>query len=110
MASNRKMGAVEILFDSASGQYIPQRFAEECIGPIGWHNVSEDDRAILAAGPEHDLYWEAWETVLNNAEFHAHDGAVYRLHQDDDVFVYCFERMTSEEQINLFGEYIPLDD
>ena len=109
MASNRKMDAVEILFDGASGQYIPQRFAEECTGPQ-WHNVSEHDRAILAAGPEHDLYWEAWATVLDNAEFHANDGAVYRLHQDDDVFVYCLERMTPDEQINLFGEYSPLDD
>jgi len=103
MTSNRKMGAVEILFDGASGIYIPQRFAEECDAD-GWKNVSAEDRAILAAGPDHEQYWDAWTDVVDYAEYHE-DGNIYRLYQDGDLFAYCLAKMTPEDHINLFGEY-----
>jgi len=101
------MGGIEILFDGASGIYIPQRFAEECTGE-GWRGVTDEDRAILAAGPDHEHYWDAWSDVIDNAEFHSTDGAIYSLHQDDDVFICCRDRMTVEEQVSFFdGEYDP---
>ncbi len=31
--------------------------------------VSSDQKEILLAGPDHQDYWDTWNTVLNNAYF-----------------------------------------
>ena len=72
-----------ILFaNSALGIYIPQYFAESH-NPEKWCGIDTKDMAILNAGPDHEFYWETWESVLNSAE--TIDGAI--LHQDDDLWV-----------------------
>lgn len=93
-----------ILFcDSASGVYTPQRFAEE-IKREFLHGVSEDDLNELS-DPNNEYYWEAWGTVLNNAEIHDPDGTIYHLHHDGDLWLVCYDLMTDEEQKNFFGEF-----
>jgi hypothetical protein len=50
-------------------------------------NVSAEDYAVLEAGPEHEHYWDTWETVLNNAVLN--DGkSTYYLYQGEsgDLF------------------------
>lgn len=56
---------IQVLFDGASGIYIPQRFARE-IERERVFGVSDEDFAILD-NPEHDLYWDAWSDVLDHA-------------------------------------------
>lgn len=92
--------AVILLFDGASGVYIPQRFAEE-IRRDFVTGVSAEDYEILAAGPDHELYWEAWSDVLDRATL-AIDGRKYSLYQDGDVFALDYDRMSAEERKN-FG-------
>jgi len=74
-----------LLLDSASGVYIPQRFAEEidrdCV-----YGVSDYDFAILEAGPDNDQYWDSWADVLDRAQILDGD-TVYRLEQDGDVWL-----------------------
>ena len=72
-----------ILFaDSAIGIYIPQCFAESH-NPSQWKDIDADDLATLLQGPETEFYWDAWDSVLNNAE--TLDGGV--LYQNGDLWV-----------------------
>lgn len=73
-----------LLFDGHRGVYIPQNFAEECT--TNWHNVSDDDRKTLLNGPDDEWYWEAWNTVLDNAYYQEPNGPKYNLYQDDDCW------------------------
>ncbi len=83
-----------ILFDEASGAYIPRRFAREIdrerctfdtkFGDNGPNEPSDWD--ILEAGPEHEHYWEVWEDVLRDCELTMDDGTKVRLEQDGSVF------------------------
>lgn len=91
------------LLDSAHGQYIPQSFVE-LYNADEW-GISEEDAEILLSGPDHEWYWETWEEVLNSAEFTDNNGNKYCLHQDGDLWAYCIERMTLEEQRNLFQPF-----
>lgn len=71
-----------LLFDGASGIYIPQRFAAET-SRDHVTDVSDEDYAILEAGPDHEFYWDAWSDVLDYARITADDGTVYTLYQQD---------------------------
>lgn len=73
----------QLFADSARGVYIPQYFAESH-APEQWRHINPDDVEILTAGPEHESYFDAWDSVLNNAE--TVDGG--KLHQDGDLWVY----------------------
>ena len=72
-----------VLFASdAMGIYIPQHFAESHSSDY-WQGMSSEDLAILLDGPDHEFYWDAWDSILNNAE--TIDGGI--LHQDGDLWV-----------------------
>ena len=104
--------SIVILFEDSRGIYIPKEFAESF--EIGrekgkWNGIGGDDGhnqvlADLREGPEGDNYWDAWQYVLDNAEYIDSEGNVYRLYQDGDLFAVCEELMTAEEKQNLFGD------
>jgi len=78
---------IEILFDSNRGVFIPQNFAEEvsrdCVS-----GLSDSDWATLEAGPDGEWYWEAWDSVLNNAVITMpKTGIEYTVYQNGDVFL-----------------------
>ena len=93
--------SVVCLLDSARGQYIPKAFAELC-NMEEW-GISKEEAEILLSGPEHEWYWETWEEVLDSAEYINPAGNKYHLHQDGDLWAYCLERMSLEDQRNLFN-------
>ena len=95
------MDAVTLYCSDRFGVYIPKEFAET-YDRAAWAGINSDDVRVLCAGPEHEEYWDAWEAVLNSAWATADDGHIYRLHQDGDLWVICYERMTDEEKRN-FG-------
>jgi hypothetical protein len=75
-----------ILFaNSAYGVYIPQFFAES-IDRGMVTGISEEEYSILLEGPEHEEYWDAWESVLDNARITI-DGSIYYLYQDMDLWI-----------------------
>ena len=82
----------ELFCDSASGIYIPQRFAKEVKRSI-LSGVSDKDLAILEAGPDGEWYWDAWNDVLDNAMLEHPTYGECRLYQDGDLWVVPFADM-----------------
>lgn len=69
---------VLVWLDSGRGQYLPKAFAE-C-----WKDrdatvkgVHSEDWQILEKGPEHEHYWEAFDSVLDHAKCHLDEGKPY---------------------------------
>lgn len=75
-----------LLVDGARGIYVPQYFAQTTPRDL-LSGVSEEDWAILEAGPDHEWYWDTWDDVLGNASITGDDGTVYYLHQDGDLWL-----------------------
>lgn len=74
-----------LLCSDHHGQYIPQHFAQS-IKRDHVQNVSDEDWAILEAGPEHEQYWDAWIDVCDSAVLTDMHGVVYSIYQDGDVW------------------------
>lgn len=61
-------GEEESLFDSVlivddhHGIYVPQVFCERYEKT---DKVSQEDWEICLSGPDHELYWDSWEIILN---------------------------------------------
>lgn len=75
-----------ILTDS-HGIYIPQMFCSDA--DEVWAEdtkVNYADVRICQQGPDHDLYWQSWEMILDNCERTDKDGTVWRLYQDGDLW------------------------
>lgn len=74
----------ELLFDSSSGVYIPQRFAteirRECVeGVTDWQWEAIEH-------PDNEYYWDAWNSIIDNAVLT--DGEKrFTLYQDGDVWM-----------------------
>lgn len=71
--------------DASRGWHIPQYFAESVRRDLV-QNVTQEDWDILESGPDHEWYWETWESVLDNAAIH-HAGIEYFLWQDGDLWL-----------------------
>lgn len=80
------MDYIEIYADSSRGQYIPQYFAQSCKREMV-KGVSAEEWEILEFGPDHEHYWEVWESVLNNAKITDNNGEKWTLWQDGDLFI-----------------------
>lgn len=94
--------AVILFLDSARGQYIPRDFAQYIkreavtgVNPATLDKLAEED------SNSREDYWELWQEVLDNARI-AHEGYMYNLHQDGDLWLYNYGLMTEQERIN-FG-------
>lgn len=103
------MEAVICILSSARGIFIPRDFLTDSYNDVNkkhceaW-GLTEENKPYWkgATDTDNDDYWECWNWVLDNAEYRTEDGDVYQLHQDCDLWVICFEKMTDEEKEN-FG-------
>lgn len=75
--------APDLLIDSNRGIYVPQSFATMYDFRLWGFDDLDEDIALLMKGPDDEFYWEAWETVLNNAKRTDDNGMVWRLNQDE---------------------------
>lgn len=94
------MDKINLLLDSARGQFIPRDFVTEFdlskfLGVSQWAVAQCKD-------PENDHYWDAWNDILSNVKYRTDDGREFFLYQDGDVWLLCFDEMTDEEKQN-FG-------
>lgn len=94
------MRNVNLILDSARGQFIPRDFVQG-FKVSKFSGISPEDVQELQ-NPENENYWETWESVLNNASYLHDDGRLFTLHHDGDLFLICVESMTSQEKEN-FG-------
>ena len=90
---------IALLLNSARGVYIPQNFVE-CVDADEWHLSEYDVKELIDYNNE--FYWDAWNSVLDNAYFVDDRGNKWTLFQDGDLWALCFELMTDEELDN-FG-------
>lgn len=106
MKTKNSSPSVQCLFDEASGQYIPKRFARE-IKRTAISGVKESDLDYLARGPggclddsteltegesvRGEYYWDVWQTILDNAVITDEDGNEFKLDQDGSVFLVPLE-------------------
>ena len=74
---------MELIADNHHGVYIPQYIAESGILAAG--GIGEGDIDILLKGPDHEWYWETWDTVLNN--FRTERGEILWIGECGDVFL-----------------------
>jgi predicted amino acid dehydrogenase len=79
----------ELFADGNRGIYIPQHFAESVLREHV-QGVSAEDYAILEAGPDHEWYWETWESVCDNAVITTPQGKRYYFYQDGDLWCVPF--------------------
>ena len=95
--------AVTMILSDARGVYIPRDFVTDNYNEIAvdhcraW-GIGKEDAEILAANPDHDLYWETWDAVLDYAQYVDKEGNKYFLSQDGDLWALCYDRMTDEEK------------
>ena len=86
-----------LLVDGHHGVFVPAVFTCK----VSYHtisNVSTDDYAALAYGPDHIEYWEAWDDVLTNATVKSLvTGKEYYLWQDDDLWLIPVGEDTEED-------------
>lgn len=80
-----------LFLDSNRGIYIPQHFAE-MIDPQDWTGIDVEDLEVLKTGPDHESYWDAWQSVLDFAE--TKDGRV--LHQDGDLWIVARDKAVED--------------
>lgn len=95
---------VELLCDSHHGIYIPSIMIQRLVDN-GWKNIPDNAVEVLSS-PDNEFYWETWEEILQNAEWHDNStDQVFKLHHDGDLFAVCAESCTPQEYHNIFGEY-----
>lgn len=75
-----------LFLNDARGIYLPRDFTcnvarDRVIG------VSDEDWAILEAGPDHEHYWDVWNEIEQDAIVTDNKGVRYRLHQDGDLWL-----------------------
>jgi hypothetical protein len=72
----------------ARGQYIPRDFATSFADRAkSVTGVKDEDWAILEAGPDHEHYWEVWDTVCTDAVVTDDNGVKFTIHQDGDCWL-----------------------
>lgn len=85
--------------NDARGQYIPRDFANSFADRAkSVAGVSDEDWAILEAGPDHELYWDTWSDVEQNAKITDDKGVQYTVHQDGDCWLVPVGMEWSDEQ------------
>ena len=70
------------------GIYIPRDFAKSFTDRSkSVTKVSDENWAILDAGPDHEFYWEAWQEVCDHAVITDDKGVEYFVNQDGDCWL-----------------------
>jgi len=95
--------AVSVFLDGSRGSNLPRDFIR-IADTEAWDGIHEMDIEALEFGPDHDGYWDTWDSVLYCATYTDCKGNKWTLHQDGDLFLICHDLMTDDEYIDLFGE------
>ena len=96
------MQNVECIIDGQHGVYVPMVFAQT-VNRALLSGVAAETLDYLAKEESvgDDGFWEEWDSVLNNARI-THNGKIYHLQQDGDLFAIAWDNLTDEEMVS-FG-------
>jgi hypothetical protein len=76
----------ELLLSDSHGIYIPKLWADELSEEeaesfsVRWESI-----LLCQAGPDEEQYWEAWQEILDSAQWEE-DGVEWRLYQSGDLW------------------------
>jgi hypothetical protein len=76
----------QLLLSDSHGRFIPQLYCSD----ISEDNcedfsISWEDVKLCQSGPDEELYWEAWQSILDSAEYEE-GGEMWRLLQNGDLW------------------------
>ena len=76
-----------LLIDSHNGIYIPNLFCKQCNPENTFWNWNYENSSEILLNPEHELYWEVWEEVLDSAYYIDPDNNIkYTLYNNEDLW------------------------
>jgi len=77
----------DLLLSDSHGIYIPKLWADEISSEEEAESFSVSWESVLLcqSGPEEEHYWEAWQEILDSAQWEE-DGVEWRLHQGGDLW------------------------
>ena len=99
------MQNIECIVDSRHGVFVPMVFAQTVNRSL-LSGVSGETLDYLAKeeSVEDVDFWDVWDSVLNNARI-THNGKIYHLHQDGDLFAIDWDNLTEDESEAFGLEY-----
>lgn len=83
--SNKERPEPILFLDDHRGIYIPRDFAQSIVRERVT-GISDDEYTILE-NPDHELYWDVWSDVCDNARATDEDGNEFRLEQDGALWL-----------------------
>lgn len=85
MPATKTHNPVLALLDT-NGIYIPQLYCNHIDEKIAKEMcVHMEEVLICQSGPDHELYWEAWDSIISCAQWIS-GGVKWTLHQDGDLW------------------------
>jgi len=91
----------QLLLGDSHGIYIPKLWADE-IGDeeeAESYSVSWQDVLICQAGPDSEGYWDAWDSILRDAQWNE-NGEEWSLHQNGDLWAVKLDVEIPEEWLS----------
>ena len=99
------MENVKCIVDGTNGVFVPMVFAQT-VNRVLLSGVDAENLDYLAKeeSVEDVDFWDIWDSVLNNARI-THNGKIYHLHQDEDLFIIDWDNLTEDESKAFDLEY-----
>jgi len=89
-----------LLLSDSHGQYIPSMFCEGMTEETAQeYGISYQDVLTCQSGPDEELYWEAWQSILDSAEWEE-DGETWCLLQNGDLWQVRADAVIPEEWLS----------
>jgi hypothetical protein len=76
----------QLLLSDSYGRFIPQLYCSDISkDDCEDFSISWEDVKLCQSGPDEELYWEAWQSILDSAEYEE-GGEMWRLLQNGDLW------------------------
>lgn len=87
--TDKRQADMLLWLSDARGIYIPRDFANSFANrDRDVSGVSAEDWAVLEAGPDHEFYWDVWNSVCDDARItDSKAGITYFVYQEGDCWL-----------------------
>lgn len=89
-----------LLLSDSNGIYIPQLYCQSLSEEEAEESgIVWEDVLLCQSGPDEELYWEAWQSICDAAEWEE-DGEMWRLLQNGDLWQVRADAVVPEEWLS----------